>query len=190
MIRRCLGALAVAAVSMVLAPLSANASPITWTLQSVIFADGGTASGSFAYDAAANVYSAISISTSATGGIPAALFQYKSIFGTAPSVGVFLDSNAANLTGFHDLTLRFSNNLTSAGGTSPLQLSSSSFETTCSNSQCGIVANPSSYITGGSVTAPGGTATPEPATLLLLPISLLGILTASRRSLFKACGRA
>jgi hypothetical protein len=160
---------------------NARAAAITWTLQSVAFTDGGTASGSFAYDASSNVYTNINIATTATGGIPATLFQFKSVFGTAPSVGVFLDSGAANLTGFHDLTLRFATDLTNAGGTSALLLSNGSFETTCSNAMCGSVTAPTSYITAGRVTT-GGAATPEPATLSLIPLGLAAIYAARRRS--------
>ena len=57
-------ALAALLVAMAL-PLHAHATPITWRLVDVTYNDGGTASGSFVYDAALNLYSGISISTTA-----------------------------------------------------------------------------------------------------------------------------
>jgi hypothetical protein len=45
--------------------ISANAAPVVWNLSGVTFEDGGTASGSFTYDADTTTYSAISISTTA-----------------------------------------------------------------------------------------------------------------------------
>ena len=181
MTNRLLGTIALAALTVLVGASNAYASPVTWTLENVAFADGGTASGSFTYNATTNFYSAINISTTATDGLPATVFQYKSIFGTAPSVAVFVDSNSADLTGFHDLTFRFTSNLTDAGGTIPLQLSFGSFETTCNNAQCGSVGSPTSYITAGSVTT-GVAATPEPATISLILVGLVAIIVARRRS--------
>jgi len=47
-------------------PSAAMAAPVKWTLSDITFDDGGTASGSFVYDANTNTYSAISVTT--TGG--------------------------------------------------------------------------------------------------------------------------
>ncbi len=41
----------------------AHADPIVWTLEDVTFDDGGTAIGSFKYDAGANLYSDVAITT-------------------------------------------------------------------------------------------------------------------------------
>jgi hypothetical protein len=175
-------ALATLSVAMaVLGPARATAAPVTWSLQNVVFTDGGQAFGSFAYDAETNTYTAINISTTATGGIPATIFQYKSIFGTLPTVAVFLDSNAADLTGFHDLTLRFTSDLTSSGGSIPLLLSSGSFETTCGNAICGSVVAPSSFITGGSVTTNPAAAVPEPAAVSMIILGLSSTLVSRSR---------
>ena len=45
--------------------ISGYAVPVVWTLNGVTFDDGGTASGSFTYDAGTDTYSAISMSTTA-----------------------------------------------------------------------------------------------------------------------------
>ena len=183
MAKTLLGIMAVAAGMIVLGCSNAEASPITWTLQSVAFADGGIASGSFVYDATTTSYSAFNVSTTGTGGIPATNFQYRSIFSGVPgSTLVLLDSNAADLTGAHDLTLRFTNALTNAGGTSALVLANGSFETTCGNAICGSVIAPSSFTTAGSVTSnPNGTATPEPATFALFAGAMVGGLLIGKR---------
>ena len=179
MTKKCLRRMAIAA-AMVLGISNAHAAPVTWTLQNVVFNDGATASGSFAYDATTQLYSAINVSTTATGGIPATVFLYKSIFGAPGSNAVFLDSNAADLSGSHDLTLFFSTNLTNAGGTIPLQPAQRGFITTCDNSFCGTVVPPSSDITSGSVTT-NPTAVPEPVTASMILLGLLGTVVARRR---------
>ena len=46
-------------------PSVASADGITWTLSGVTFDDGGTASGSFVYDAVTNTVSSINIVTTA-----------------------------------------------------------------------------------------------------------------------------
>lgn len=43
--------------------LAVNAAPVTWTLNDVHFDDGGTAVGSYDYDAVANIYSNVFITT-------------------------------------------------------------------------------------------------------------------------------
>jgi len=42
---------------------AALAAPVTWTLTDVVFADGGTVTGSFVYDADTDAFSAVSISS-------------------------------------------------------------------------------------------------------------------------------
>src|SRR5258708_19781801 len=41
----------------------ASAAPVVWTLSGVTFSDGGTASGSFIFDADTNTYSSINVTT-------------------------------------------------------------------------------------------------------------------------------
>ena len=93
---------------------AANAVPITWTLQNVVFEDGGTASGSFVYDAVTGIASAANIQTSS-----------ETIFGSAYTF--IIDTNPTKLAvttamGFNAfknefiLDLFFVNALTDAGG--------------------------------------------------------------------------
>ena len=51
--------LAVLAASTLVIAASANAAPVTWTLQNWVFDDGGTASGSFDFDASTNTYTCL-----------------------------------------------------------------------------------------------------------------------------------
>ena len=53
------------AVMITLSAFQAHGLPVEWTLDNVSFDDGGTAFGSFVYDADANEYSSISVSTTA-----------------------------------------------------------------------------------------------------------------------------
>src|SRR4051812_2466905 len=72
------------------------AGPVTYALQGFTFNDGGSATGSFTYDAGSNAYSYISIATSGGGVAPAVFtvlgpnalpFQANFLAGS-PAVGV------------------------------------------------------------------------------------------------------
>ena len=56
-----------ALLAILLSPMAANADPITWDLVDVLFDDGGTAIGSYVFDADTGNYSDILIET--TGGL-------------------------------------------------------------------------------------------------------------------------
>jgi hypothetical protein len=61
---------ALLAAALLATPLVAQAIPVTWTLSGVTFGDGGTASGSFDFDASLSdetAYSHISITTATVG---------------------------------------------------------------------------------------------------------------------------
>src|SRR3954453_13212771 len=77
------------------------AAPVLWTLSGVTFADGGTASGSFVYDATTNTYSAINV-TSAGGTLSSVTYIATSPLAAArrPSC---LPAASGNLTGARGL---------------------------------------------------------------------------------------
>jgi hypothetical protein len=56
---------AILPVLVLLTAQTASAVPIQWTLDGVTFIDGGTASGSFVFDADLSIYSSINTSTTA-----------------------------------------------------------------------------------------------------------------------------
>ena len=63
--RTFIGKLLLATGLLGLAVTGVNATPVTYVLSGVTFSDGGTASGSFTFDAATNTYSNINITTTA-----------------------------------------------------------------------------------------------------------------------------
>src|SRR5260370_9871267 len=74
----------------------ASASPVLWTLVGVAFNDGGTASGSFVYDANTNTYSSINMTTTA-GSVRTSGATYHFVSGGIPanSSGVLTVTTAA-----------------------------------------------------------------------------------------------
>jgi len=183
------------------APSIATADGITWTLSGVAFGDwttasgatigtGGTASGSFFFDALnPNTYSDISVSTTAwaTLLVPT-IYTSLTPLANSNSTGLGLqappcsDPSCPDLTNISFLFLVFSNPLTNAGGTVQISLlpSDSVEELLCLNSGCSDFDV--RLVTGGEVSGVA-TATPEPASFLLLGIGLLALLigTATRK---------
>jgi hypothetical protein len=147
---------------------SASAIPVRWTLSGVTFTDGGTASGSFVYDADLNAYSSVSITTTAGSVLlTGATLQFVAP-GLTPTSGQVLTtaSSTADLTGARAFALFFSTALTNAGGSVTLLTSQ---EASCANATCASPASPSRFTNAGSV---GGAAVtfPVPA---LSPLALL-----------------
>lgn len=105
----------------------------TWTLQGVTFSDGGTASGSFVYDAATNTYSNINVTTTA-GTVVLTGANYQFAVAASSASGVGLVTTAGNLTGTRGLALLFTSLLTGNGGT--VNISNTSMELTCNNASC------------------------------------------------------
>lgn len=155
----------------------ASAMPLTWTLSGVVFEDGGTASGSFVYDADTNTYGTISVTTTA-----------GTLFGgatyTLPDPGVnpiyyagdavFVTGPAADYTGLPVISLVPPGVYTDAGGTLPID---GSAEFTCTTANCdfGIKVR---YITAGFVSA---SSVPEPLTLSLFAGGLAATTALRRR---------
>lgn len=165
----------VALLAVILAlPTIASADPVTWTLQNVTLSDGGTASGSFVYDADANAYSGLNVTTSlgtllpgtAYTGLTNAIFFGSTLLGAGPNV-------AGDFTGDTFLELFFLNPLSDAGGMDSVF----AVEIACSNATCG---NPTTRMGSGTINAAVVPA-PEPGTLLLLVVGMGGMLLAALR---------
>ena len=136
---------------LTVAPLSARMAPIVWTLSGVTFSDGGTASGSFTFDANTNTYSAPAITTTAGSVRGAASYSFAE--GSSGLLGAFFTTNpASDQTGLPALLLQFSAALTGSGGTVPL--TGISEEATCASSDCSAVPSPATVrtVTAGFVT--------------------------------------
>lgn len=97
--------------------------PILWTFQNVIFNDGGTATGSFIYDANTNTYSVVNVTTSANntvnGNFPGASYMFVNSTGLTPTSSTVEFStipNGGDQTGKFNFVLAFSSPLSNAGG--------------------------------------------------------------------------
>jgi len=160
------------ALCLVAASQPVSATPLTWTLSGVAFNDGGTATGSFVFDADTGLYSAISIVTSTnpvlgmgaiygvpTGAGTATLFDTIEAFPPAGNDRLIFDLVAA---------------LTNAGGTIGINVGAGfpDAEGRCITDFCNVIGPPSRLITTGAVVGPSNGQVPEPATLLLLALAL------------------
>jgi hypothetical protein len=145
----------------------ASATPLTWNLLGVTFDDGGTATGSFVFDADTGTFSAISIVTSpdpalgrgATYGIPTGIGS-DTFFDTITSFP------AAGKDRFLFVLLA---PMTNAGGLIGIEPGGPlvpSVETTCPDDVCAAPGPGTRLVETGSIVS--GVAIPEPSTLLLL----------------------
>lgn len=115
----------------------ANAAPIQWTLQGTTFDDGGTASGSFVYDADSDTYSNVQLKT--TAGSVGAASEFRSKCTTPhcnaalPELIFVAASNQSDLTNVPYLDIQPIAPLSNTPGTVDLEFGMS---TTCSNAGC------------------------------------------------------
>lgn len=160
------------AIALMAASVSAQAIPITYTLQNVTFADGTAATGSFAFDANTHLSSGFSVST--TAGTLAAFNWNQSDSGLyygggfGPNNFILMTTNGQRVFNFS-----FIDPFTNAGGTFAIN-TASTYE--CNN--CGIFRR----VTGGTVTSDApATAVPEPSTAALMLAAIGAFGFAGRR---------
>jgi hypothetical protein len=150
----------------------AQAIPVEWTLQNVQFEDGGTAYGTFTYDADANLYSKVDVTT--TSGTMFAGFTYDVCHwfvcpqDTSPEYITF----GANQEGVPQLErdfqwffMSFVNPLTNSGGTRQIIIGPCMYS--CEQSL--------GSITDRNVTTGYITAVPVPAAVWLFGSALAGL---------------
>jgi len=152
--------------------------PVVWYLSGVRFSDGGTASGSFVFDANNWQFSAIDITTTAGSSAPGAHYTAWDPGNAIIEWGVLVVPTAglADYTGLPLLEL-FSNYLfTNAGGTIPLTLGGASMETTCNMACNALFPTPVRTVVAGSLTTipPGSVPVLPTWGLVLLGVLLLG----------------
>jgi hypothetical protein len=164
---------------LVLVTASAQAAPVLWTLTDVEFYDGGTATGSFIYDADLNVFSAINVTTS--GGSIAGAVYADLLDGSANNAAVMPNAALVDLTGEPLFQFVFQTPLTNAGGFVDLTFINpalSSFEFSCSNAACTSGSIERIVSGGGLLGSPAPVPLPAP---LLLFASALAVLTRVAR---------
>ena len=166
-----------AAFFITLTCLSLSAQAMTvWTLTDVTFEDGGTATGSFAFDAGSNAFSDILLTTTAGSSFPGTVYS-------AFQAGNAITMQTAN--GLSVLQLAFVDALTDIGGTVALGSNSdgrSPFEGICVDSvPCRGYSSIRNIIAGAVTTE--AAALSEPGSLSLLLIGLAGIVGFRRRNI-------
>jgi hypothetical protein len=162
-----------------IAPIpSAQAATLTWVLQGVVFDDGGTATGSFGYDADTNIFSAINITTSVNAGL-------GTTYGVPTGVGnstLFDTVTAFPVTGEYRLTFDLTAAMTNLGGTIALNLFSVwlDVELLCAEPGCFTLAT-SRFLSQGAITT---SPVPLPAALPLFAAGLgaMGFMGWRKRS--------
>jgi hypothetical protein len=180
---------------LIITSFSSQASPIAYTLNDVVFTDGGTASGTFTYDAETFTYSDISIAT--TSGSLFSGNTYTNLFNDYPvqfpaNGWTFHAKSGPEPIAFddHAFKLQFTNFLTNDGGTYTLDTSNDfrSYEGTwveVTGSTTGGGMPLLRSIASGTVS---GTlaAVPIPAAVWLFGSGLLGLLGISRSNKYPA----
>ncbi|MEZ5894401.1 MAG: VPLPA-CTERM sorting domain-containing protein [Parvularculaceae bacterium] len=161
----------------------AGATPVTWTLADAVFSDGGTASGTFIYDADANVYSNVDIVTTAGSKQSGAEYHLlPSLFAfSATRFGAVPVASPA-LSGKTIFSITWASALTNDGGIVGILTGSPSGEGVCSNFNCSIFTGfgggARNFVSGYATTA---SEVPLPAALPLFFAGFAGLGAASRR---------
>lgn len=157
----------------------AHAVPVLWTLTDVLFDDGGTATGSFTFDADTNAYSSVSIT--ASGGFFATSSYASLLAGGSGDAALIAGLALPPLTGEPLLQLVYEAPLTNAGGLVGLVNYSfpanSSFQATCLDAGCFSANIDRMMVDGGLI----GAVVPIPAAGVLLPTALAMLGLARRR---------
>lgn len=155
-------------------PSIASADGLSWTLTGVTFDDGGTASGSFNYNAVTNTFSNIDITTTAGSAFPGATYTTLSgaFPGSSTSTSLFLGASSGSFTG-PLLLLFFDAPLINSGGTVTAPLTTGlDF-----GGGEGSLSTEARFITGGAATST--VVTPEPSALSLLGVGLAALLAGA-----------
>jgi hypothetical protein len=175
--------LAVLAASTLLFAAAAEAAPVTWNLQNWTFDDGGTASGSFVFDASTRSYSNVSVlSTSGTVRTGARYVLPDPASAGNANFAAWVTGLFADFTGTPVMAVNWVSALTDAGGTVGVKLAGFHGEYACDDASCNGAVDPARFLRSGAVTTVTTVAVPLPATLPLvgLALTMLGALRRRR----------
>jgi hypothetical protein len=171
--------LAVLAASTLMFAAAAHAAPVTWNLQNWTFADGGTASGSFVFDASTGAYSNVSVlSTNGTVRTGASYVLRNPASGGNATFASWVTGLFADFTNTPVIAVNWASALTDVGGTVGVDLAGFHGESSCINASCSGASAPVRFLTSGAVTT---AQVPLPATLPLVGLALAMLGAARRR---------
>lgn len=169
---------------------TAQAAPLQWTLTDVTFDDGGTATGSFVYDADSNTYSNIALKTTAGTAGAAAEFRTKCTtahcLSSLPELLFIASANQSDLTNVPLLDIEPSGPLTNTPATVDLVFGMSFL---CSNAACtgiggGLRVFTTGQLIGTPYVAPPATPTSVPTTGAW-SLALLSMLLAAAACMYR-----
>ena len=155
----------------------AKAVPVTWTLQEKAFDDGGSAAGSFVYDADTNVYSDMFIATTNGSERTGAIYG-DVINGGSTAFSAVPNADFPSLVSSPNLMLMFASALTDAGGIVDVFIGQ---ESTCTSAGCTSVGGPLRFLQDANFEGVVVAATPIPAALPLFLTGLVALVAVGRR---------
>lgn len=162
---------------MALSP-AALAAPVEWVLQDVLFDDGGTAFGSFVYDADTNTFSSIAITTTDGAALSGSFYEFVNFeAGGLDADSVLLAAEANPVFGTPAFNMNLALPMTNAGGTIDIAMAPPplAFESTCLTSVCDSFFSIDRQVIAGTITA-----VPVPGAVWLFA-SALGFAGLARR---------
>ncbi|MBV6624149.1 MAG: PEP-CTERM sorting domain-containing protein [Rivularia sp. (in: Bacteria)] len=152
------------AIAILTVSSPAKAAVVTWNLNDVIFDDGGTASGSFQYDADNQQIGNFNIAVGSGSQLFGGTWVVPGFSGPSDGTGFALSNPAFN----RFFQLSFVSPLTNTGGTIDLETDIgngqfASFDANCGNTNCTLPSTTGRVVTAGSVTTE---EVPEPLTIM------------------------
>ncbi|MEL7450817.1 MAG: hypothetical protein AAFN78_16510 [Pseudomonadota bacterium] len=158
---------------LALSAAGAHAAPVRWVLQDVLFDDGGTAFGSFLYDADTNTLSSINVTTTDGAVLAGSFYEFANFeAGILDADSVLLVAQENPTTGTPAFNLNLDAAMTNAGGTIAIAMAPPplAFESTCLISNCSQFFSLDRVVVSGFITT-----IPVPGAVWLLG-SALGFL--------------